>query len=233
MKTIATTLLLVLLPLLGFSQLEKNFIDQPYIEVTGKADMEVTPDEIFLKIRINELDNKAKVTVEELEKMMMNTLLALNIDVEKNLTIVDFSSNFKSYLLKRTAIMTSKEYQLKLSDGKTTAAVFAELEKIGISNISIEQVGHSKMEELQDQVKVLAIKAARDKAKMLAEGIDQTIGGALFVQELGNGYYPRVQRAGNIMLKTYAGAEAEAVLPDIEFEKIKLEYSILVKFELK
>ena len=29
---------------------EKNFIDTPYIEVTGKAEMEVVPDEIYVGI---------------------------------------------------------------------------------------------------------------------------------------------------------------------------------------
>ena len=46
----------------------KNFIDQPYIEVTGKAELEVVPDEIYLTIVIDEKDNKAKQSLEELEK---------------------------------------------------------------------------------------------------------------------------------------------------------------------
>jgi uncharacterized protein YggE len=162
----------------------------------------------------------------------MKTLLRMGIDIEKNLAIVDFSSNFRQHLLKKTAILTSKEYQLKLDSGTSTAKVFVELEKLGISNISIDRVGHSKMDELQNKVKVLAIQAAKDKAQMLAFGIEQNIGAAIYVQELGNGYYPRIQRAGNIMMKSFAEADMEQALPEIEFEKIKLEYSILVRFKL-
>ena len=34
-------------------------------------------------------------------------------------------------------------------------------------------------------------------------------------------------------MKAVAEADMEMALPDIEFEKIKLEYTILAKFELK
>ena len=41
---IAAAALLLSAPL--FAQ-EKNFIDQPYLEVNGRAEMEVAPDEIY------------------------------------------------------------------------------------------------------------------------------------------------------------------------------------------
>lgn len=226
-------ILLLIFTSATYAQQGKNFIDQPYMEVTGKAELEIIPDEIYLKIRINELDNKAKQSLEELEKSMIKTLKAIGVNIEKELAIIDFSSNFRSYLLRKNSILTSKDYQLLLHNGQTTARVFIELEKIGISNISIEKVGHSKIEALQNKVKVMAIIAAKEKAKLLAAGINQSIGNALYVQEMGSGYYPRVQRAGNIMMKSFAEADMVESIPEIEFEKIKLEYSILVRFELK
>lgn len=226
-------ILLLIFTSATYAQQGKNFIDQPYMEVTGKAELEIIPDEIYLKIRINELDNKAKQSLEELEKSMIKTLKAIGVDIEKELAIIDFSSNFRSHLLRKNSILTSKDYQLLLHNGQTTARVFIELEKIGISNISIEKVGHSKIEALQNKVKVMAIIAAKEKAKLLAAGINQSVGNALYVQEMGSGYYPRVQRAGNIMMKSFAEADMVESIPEIEFEKIKLEYSILVRFELK
>lgn len=44
----------------GASAQEKNFLDKPYIEVTGKADMEVTPDEIYVRIVINKRTTRGK-----------------------------------------------------------------------------------------------------------------------------------------------------------------------------
>jgi hypothetical protein len=51
---------------------EKNFIDQNFIEVVGKYEMEITPDEIFLKIIINEKDIKGK-TLAEIEKSLIES----------------------------------------------------------------------------------------------------------------------------------------------------------------
>ena len=62
---------------------EKNFIDTPYIEVTGKAEMEVVPDEIYVGITINEKDNKGKVSVDQQEQEMFKQLKEIGIDVEK------------------------------------------------------------------------------------------------------------------------------------------------------
>ena len=60
---------------------EKNFIDQNYIEVTGSAELEVIPDEIYLKIIVNEKDFKGKEDLQKLEKSMLETLSGIGIDI--------------------------------------------------------------------------------------------------------------------------------------------------------
>ena len=98
---IAAAALLLSAPL--FAQ-EKNFIDQPYLEVNGRAEMEVAPDEIYVRITINEQDSKGKVTVLQQEKDMVRRLKDLGIDVEKKLVVQDMSSD----LFKRKDVSTSK-----------------------------------------------------------------------------------------------------------------------------
>ena len=59
-----TVLLLVLFLgtlALGMAQSKENdFLDQPYIEVTGTAMMEVVPDEIYVKIILREKDQRGR-----------------------------------------------------------------------------------------------------------------------------------------------------------------------------
>ena len=208
---------------------EKNFIDQNYIEVTGKAEMEIAPDMIYLRIVIDEKDDKNKVSVDQKEKEMINALKKIGIDVSKDLLIKDMSSQFKRYLLSRDGISLSKEYQLLLHDGKTTGQVFMSLEKIDISNIQIEKMDHSKMEDFRRQVKVDAIKAAKSKAQDLARAIDQEIGRAIYIREEVNNF--DLRRASNTLRMEKAISYNDA--PDMDFEKIELNYSILCRFELK
>jgi len=97
------------------------------------------------------------------------------------------------------------------------------------------------MEQFRKEVKVNAIKAAKEKAESLAAAINQSIGKAIYIQEM-NYFNPYVMSNtlqdqafgafGNSM-KGSEGYENASAIPEIEFEKIKLESSISVKFELK
>jgi len=212
---------------------EKNFIDKPYIEVTGKAEMEITPDQIYLNIVINEKDNKGKVVLAQAEKNMIEKLKSLGIDTKKDLSVKDMSSNFKNYWLKNSEIMASKEYELLVTNAQTAGRVMQEMEKIGISNVSITRVDHSQIEQYRRTVKVNAVKVAREKATDMAEAINQKAGKAIYIQEIENNFYAQRSLASNMVMKVRGTEMADdSVVPDIEFEKIKLEYQVAVKFEL-
>lgn len=214
----------------------KNFIDQNYIEVTGKAEMEIIPNEIYLRILLNEKDYKGK-NFADLEKTMFNKLNELGIDVSKDIAVKDLLSNFQYYWFIKADILLSKEYQLLVHDAKTAGKVFVELQNIGISNVSINRIENSKITDYRRQVKVEAIKVAQEKAKDLALAINQEIGRAIYVQEIENNYRPMSGSSGsvsNIVIRGTSNVSgANASEPDIEFEKIHLEYSIIARFELK
>ena len=237
MKANLFFLLFSLLSAACFSQIGKNFIDANYIEVTGRAELEIIPDEIYLKIIISEKDNKGKQSLEDLEKSMIARLQSLEIDIEKNLTVQDMSSNFKNYWLGKTDIFTTREYQVLVNDATTAGKIFRELESVNISNITIERLSHSEIEQFRQDVKVDAVKAAKKKAESLATAIDQTIGKALHIQELGNvrAFQGNLQEAPNTIhirgSSSLYGSRAQD--PIIEFGKINLEYSVQAKFKLE
>ena len=137
MKRLKLTALLVLTFLVGQTQ-TKNFIDQPYIEVSGNADTLVTPNEIFIRILLSEKDTRDRISIEELEQKMVNALKGLGLDTEKDLTTADMASNFKFYILKSKDVIKTKLYMLKVKDAVTASQVFIKMEELGISNASIE-----------------------------------------------------------------------------------------------
>ncbi|WP_010663493.1 SIMPL domain-containing protein [Marinilabilia salmonicolor] len=229
-------LMLATISLTAFSQPgNKNFIDQNYIEVTGKAEMEIVPDEIYLKILLNEKELKGNQTVDEVEQKMISKLEATGIDVSRALSVKDMVSNFRQYWILGADINAQKEYQLVVTAAKTVGRVFQTLHSLGISNISIERVDHSQLEKFKTEVKINAIKAAKEKAASLTQAIGQSAGQALYIQELNSHIYGAYKSGesmmANMVVKARGGNESAA--PQIEFEKIKLEYSILVRFELQ
>lgn len=88
--------LLLLFSTFSFSQSgQKNFIDQPYIEVTGTVETEIIPNEIYLRITLDENDKKGRISVEKQENQMLLKLRALNIDLKKNLSVLNFDGYYK------------------------------------------------------------------------------------------------------------------------------------------
>lgn len=206
---------------------DKNFIDQNYIEVTGKSEMEVVPDMIYLKVILNEKDKKNSIS--ELEADMLKSLKGIGINVSSDVSIKDMFSNFKYFIFSKKDILVAKEYQILVHDGKTASLVLIELEKLGISNVSIDRLDHSKIVQYRHDVKIDAIRAAKEKAQALASAINQGIGRALYVQELNSKSFS----SNRITLRGESSLSPEKTVPDVDFEKIKLEYSILCRFELK
>lgn len=205
----------------------KGFIDKPYIEVIGTAEQEVIPDEIYLKIVLQEKDSKGKSTVESQEKAMITALQQAEIEVEKQLRIQDAASDLKTYWLKGNTVVTRREYVLLLPDAGKLDKVFRELERLEISNVSVQKVSHSRLKEFRLQVKVAAIQAARQKAEQLAGAIQQRIGHAIYIQEME--WEPRPYFS-NVAVRAVENVAGEG--GNVEFEKIRLQASVRVCFEL-
>lgn len=227
--------LLLAISFAGFCQNgTKNFIDQNYIEVTGKAEMDIVPDLIYLKIVLSDKDSKSKQSLDEIEKSMISKLDEIGVDVNKNLSVRDFMSSFKLYWISKSDIILTKEYQLIVHDTKMLQKVYFEFQKLGISNVSITKLDQSKIEQYRNEVKLNAIKAAKSKAESLTASLNQAIGKAIYIQELDT--YELKTRMTNAAVQIRdkpTDYSSESSTPDVEFEKISLQYAILVRFELK
>lgn len=220
--------LFVLSSTFSFSQSgQKNFIDQPYIEVTGTAETEIIPNEIYLRITLDENDKKGRISVEKQENKMLSKLRALSIDLKKNLSVLDFDGYYKKKFLATNEVIKIKRYQLMVTDGKTLGEVYRVLDEIDISNISIIRVSHSEIEKHKRETKLKALKAAKEKANGYAAAIGQTIGKALYIRENQNYSY---SNTNNVLGRGYA-SEIENI-ENLNFKVITLTASIMARFIL-
>lgn len=203
-----------------------------YIQVNGRAEKEVVPDEFYLSVVIAERDSKGKISVEQQQKAMIAALKRLGIDVEKQLKVANLSSEF---FKKNTSVATAK-YQLQLGSAAEVSKVWQALDDLGISNVEIRKVSHSQLDQLKKQVRIEAMQDARSSAQMLAEAVGQTIGKCFYVYDSNNDVVPAYYNNSVMMrsMKTMdmaeaAGAEEES----LDFKTIKLQYSVQAKFVLE
>jgi uncharacterized protein len=236
MKHLTLTAVFVVAFLISKSQ-NKNYIDQPHMEVTGYADTMVIPNEIFIKIIVSEKDTRDRVTVEQQEEKMIAAFRTLNINIDSQLSINDMISNYRHYVLKTRDIIKTKQYMLKVTDAATAGKVFMKLEDLGISNTSIDRVDHSSMEVLRNLMRVKATENARTKATAITRTLNQSLGNAIHVIDLEAVGQPSLQgRAAGITIRGYNQVNLEGKgddVPVITFEKIKVASTVSIKFIIK
>lgn len=211
---------------------EKNFIDQPYIEVTGKVETEITPNEIYIKIQINENDKKGRLSVEAQENQLISTLKSLGINIEKNFSILDFDGYYQRKFLASNEVSKIKNYQLIVNDGNTLGKVYQALDRIDISNVSIIKTSHSDIESIRRDTKLKALKTAKEKANQYAKAIDQTIGKALFIKEVefsrNNNYGSNLNISNEVIVTGYGSSKIQ----NLNIKSIIIRESVSAKFSL-
>jgi uncharacterized protein YggE len=234
MKKLGLLLIIAILSLQGYSQ-EKNFIDQPYLETTAIVDTLVVPDRIYLSILITEKDTRGRTSVEELENRLNTKLIGLGIDTKKQLTLSDVTSNFKTYFLKGTDVLKNKAYTLLVYDAETAGKVIVGLESIEISNVFLTKTEYSKLEELKIDLKQKAVLKAKKQAESMLKPLNQIVGKALYISDLNSNITNALQgRVAGIQIRGYSSYKAEEYKPiDIEFEKIKIESAVTIKFGIE
>ena len=229
MKRFILAAAVALLALPAAAQVQEAF--PSYIQVNGRAEREIAPDEFYLQIVINERDSKGKVSVESQQRDMIAALKRLGVNVEKQLKVANLSSEF---FKKNTSVATAK-YQLQLGSSAEVGKVWQALDGLGISNVSILKVSHSQLERYKSEVRVEAMRNAKQNAATLAEAIGQTIGKCFYVYDSNNDVMPVFYTNMAVMrsAKAFDAAEAAAGEEPLDFKTIKLQYSVQAKFVLE
>jgi uncharacterized protein YggE len=210
---------------------QKNFIDQPYIEVKGSADTLVSPDRIYLDILISEEDTNGRTSLEKLEQKMISELEKLSIDIEKQLFIADAGSNFKSYFLSGQKILKNKSYSLLVYKASTLGKVLNALQDIEISNINLGKTEHSQINLIQSQMKAKAVTNAKEAAGAMSKAIGQDIGKAIYISETNSYAYALQGKASGVQIRG-ASSKNETYSPNLSFDQMEVKSEVLVRFSL-
>jgi uncharacterized protein YggE len=238
MKKIILALSASLCVLFAKAQATDNIIKQRTINVTGLAELEVTPDEIYVQVELREYNKKngEKIDIETIRNQFLAAAKSMGI-ADTNVVVQGYSGwdgNYWWYQKnkkKNPDMKAGITYEVKVKTVDDMDKLVDKLDDEATQNFYISRTSHSNMDSIKKELKIKAVKAAKDKAIYLAGALDENVGQALTINDPNESEnYPRPMYA-NVMMK----AQADVAAPEmnVDFKKIKIQYNVNVIFELK
>lgn len=223
-KAIISSLLLCVLVKAPLAQDQET---DPYIEVTGSAEMEVTPDVIVYTVVLREYERDRKlVSIEDIEGGFLVAVNASGIK-EENIRISDISASAFNTKRKRKAF-ASKTYELTFGTPKELRAFTDRLENLDIQHQRISKVTHSQLSEFRLEVKKQALLAAKNKAKALLSVVESKLGKPLLIREISDIPFNPSTIYANRSFKMEEAINSD----EIGFKQIKLRFEIQARFRI-
>jgi len=219
---------------------------QKSISVSGTAEAEVIPDEIYVQVDLREYDKKGagKIDIETIKNDFLQACKNAGI-ADTLITVQRYQGSDNFWLSRRASkkapdLKASISYWVKLNTTKQVETLVDLLDDEATQNFSIAKLEYSKRTELKKQLKINAIKAAKAKAQYLTEAIDEHLGGAITITDIednnagngmgnanANGYYAQTRLGSNAAYEYDKGSSG------IAFKKIKFQFQVSVEFALQ
>lgn len=208
------------------------------ITVNGSAEMEIAPDEIYVHVDLKEYEKKGqgKITIDRIRQNFLTAVRSMGLpDTAVTIAAYDGLNGNpwwrKKHKLK-DELYASITYQVKLKSSAQVDQLVDKLDDEATQNFFIQRTSHSQLAEFRKQLKIQAVKAAREKAIYLAEAINENIGVAVTINEPNEYYQPYYNTMSNVRMKAEMG-DVAADQPQADFKKIRLKYDVNVVFALK
>lgn len=249
-----TTLLLVtaILVLYGHAQTNTQPGCYPFpktISVTGSASMEIIPDEIYVQVDLREYKKKGEEKT-ELEKIKTDFLAncgAVGI-ADNDISVASYDgynlANIWQRRKKDPELLASISYQIKFNNTKLIDDLVNKLDDQATNNFRITRTSHSKIVDYRRQLKVQAVKAAKEKAVYLTEAVNEQLGQAIEINEpeesissdvVSSAYRDRYKAVTENVVRLDQGKNAYYGVTDdgVDYRKLKLRFEVKVLYALK
>ena len=224
--------------------LAQNNIEPPLITVTGQAEVRVPPDEVLFTLAVENVDRDMMVANKKTDDSVKQVLAIARknnvkpedvqtsqISVQPKYNTDDMPYDERNKV-KRVLIgyAVSKTIAIRLRDISRFDELLADVLKAGITSLSNLQFMDSQIRKHRDQARVMAIRAAQEKARLLTGEIGQSIGPAYSITETSNDYGRASATYQNAT--TTAGGEASDSESAIAPGSLSITAQVTVRFRL-
>jgi uncharacterized protein len=212
------------------------------ITVTGSSEMEIIPDEIYVVVDLREYQKKGqdKTDLETIKSAFLQKCKEVGLP-DSVITIASYEGYNNPWVRRKkgTELYASISYQIKFSKSNDIDKLVDKLDDDATQNFRIAKTSHRQITEFRKQLKIQAVKAAKDKGIYLTDAIGEKLGEAITISEPEedfSGYYNQFYKTSNtaaINAKTVYENTSENSEASIDFKRIRLRYEVNVIFALK
>jgi uncharacterized protein YggE len=219
------------------------------ITVSGEAEVQVTPDEVVMTLGVETFDKDLR-QVRRLNDQRIKDVLAavtaagvankdvrtdyLNLQPEYEDRDANHRRVLRGYVQRTTMVIT-------LRDVSKFEALLTGTLRAGVEYIHGIDFRTSEMRKYRDEARVLAIKAAREKAIALAAVLDQQIGRPTSITEGGGGWFSNYgggwgsghQGMSQNVMQSSAGGQEGGQDRTLAPGNVSVRANVTVVFELK
>ncbi|MBL7700364.1 MAG: SIMPL domain-containing protein [Chitinophagaceae bacterium] len=239
MKRFIITLLVFSITIGAFAQ-QIN----PYpktIQVTGSAETNIIPDEIYVIVTLKEYEKKGtgKISLDKIKSDFLGYCKNIGLpDSAVSIASYEGYNNYPWWRKRKTKdeLYSSISYQVKFNSSTKMDQLVDKLDDDATQNFVIAKLSHSKIAEYRKQLKIQAIKAAKDKATYMAEAIGENLGAAVTITEPGDAFAPDLYRAAQSNSYAYLSRDKDGVADGekgVDFKNIQLRFEVNAVFALK
>lgn len=242
MKKLLPSILLIFIAETASAQQQP--ICNPYprtISVSGSSELEIIPDEIYVQVDLKEYKKRGEEKV-ELEKIKEEFLAACRLTgiPDSLISIASYEGVAGVWWKKKKKdpeLFSTISYQIRFNSSKKMDDLIARLNDEATSDFKIVKVWHSKMTEYRKQLKIAAVKAAKEKALYLTDAVNEKIGPAITIEEPSDLEIDTISQQSNNTLPTYnlntKYFTVQTDSPGIDFKKIKLQFHVNIVYALQ
>ncbi|SFW61793.1 hypothetical protein SAMN02927921_02753 [Sinomicrobium oceani] len=200
------------------------------ISVSGEGTVKVVPDNVELKVRV-ENEGKSAAAVKKLNDALIDKVLKfckeMKIDAKDVKTeYLNLNKNY-DYQTKEYKYVANQALSINLKDLSKYEALSQGLLDAGVNRIDGVSFDASNIEELQSQARVKAVENARKKAEEYAKALGKSVGEPVYLSESGQPEPMPLPRMS--MMKADAAGSNES----IAVGEMSIKATVNVGFELK
>lgn len=244
MKPVFLIITVLFLTVTAFPQDEK---DRPLITVSGQAEVRVPPDEIVFTLSVESVDKdmlaakkktddsvKAVLVIARRNNVKDEDVQTSYISVEPKYNIDDLDYEQRRGVKREfVGYQVSKTVAVRLRDIARFDGLLSDVLGAGVTRVRNVEFRDSQIRKHRDQARTMAIKAAQEKARMLAAEIGQSIGPAYSITETPSATYGRASMNQNVVSTVSAdpadGESESAIAPG----SISVTAQVTVSFRLQ